>query len=115
MLLITSTSTGELVGVTGSRGCPAPGRPLAILGSSGALNDPGVQSAKVSPISDCGRIVQWASLWKGEKPDLLMLRTTAAFLSGVTSSDSILPTFAPAIFTSSPGTARTKSKIARTL
>ena len=30
-------------------------------------------------------------------------RTTAAFWSGVTSIDSILPTLTPAIFTSSPG------------
>ena len=85
-----------------------------IVCSTGVLTVPGVQSANVSPISDCGRIVQCASAWKGEKPSFWMFSTTAALLSGVRSSDWILPTFAPAIFTSSPGTARTKSKIART-
>ena len=45
-----------------------------------------------------------------------MFRTIAAFLSVVTSSESTVPTFAPAIFTSSPGITKTAlSKIARTL
>ena len=76
---------------------------------------PGSHSTYFSPISDCGRIVQWAFEWNGVKPASLICSTTAALLLGVTSIASILPTFAPAIFTSSPGTAlATSSKIART-
>ena len=113
MSLISSISTGELVCDTGSRCWPLPS-PCWIVGSTGAAELPGEHSANVSPISDCGRIVHCAFVWNGVKPESLMLSTTAALLSGVTWSDSILPTFAPATFTSSPGTARTKSKIART-
>ena len=62
----------------------------------------GEHSTKFSPISDWGRIVQCASVRKSWKPPLVMFRTIAAFLSLVTSSESTLPTFTPAIFTSSP-------------
>ena len=114
MSLISSMSTGELVCDSGSRCSPLPS-PCLIAGSTGAAELPGEHSANVSPISDCGRIVQCALAWNGVKPASSIRRTTAALLSGVTWSDSIDPTFAPATFTSSPGTARTKSKIARTL
>ena len=66
-------------------------------------------------MSDCGRIVHSASLRKSSKPGRSMRSTTAALWSGVTSSDSILPTLTPAIFTSSPGmTEKAFMKIART-
>ena len=93
-----------------------------ILGSDGASLSPsargcvGVHSTKRSPISDCGRIVQVASVRKSLKPASVMSRTTAALLSGVTSSDWILPTLTPEILTSSPGiTVKALLKIARTL
>ncbi len=76
----------------------------------------GVHSTNCSPISDCGRMMQVASERQSSKPGLVMSSTTAAFLSGVTLSDSILPTSTPATLTSSPGiTAKALSKIARTL
>ena len=76
---------------------------------------PGSHSTNFSPISDCGRIVQPASLLQGVKSSLSMRSVTAAFSSSVTSSESTAPTTAPAIFTSSPGTSDDAlSKIART-
>ena len=54
-----SESTGELVWASGSRYAPLPG-PLVIFCSGGADRDPGWQSTYFSPISDCGRIAQWA-------------------------------------------------------
>jgi hypothetical protein len=38
-----------------------------IFGRAAALAVPGVQSTYSSPMSDCGRIVQVASSWKGAK------------------------------------------------
>ena len=59
--------------------------------------------------------VHLASARNGAKRASSIFRTTAAFLRSATSSDSITPTFAPATFTSSPGTRPvTLSKIART-
>ena len=66
-------------------------------------------------MSDCGRMVHSASARKSSKPARSMRSTTAALWSGVTSSDSILPTLTPAILTSSPGiTENAFMKIART-
>jgi hypothetical protein len=60
--------------------------------------------------------VQDASLRQSPKPAWSTRTTTAAFWSAVTSSDSILPTFTPAIFRSSPGiTEKALLKIAVTL
>ena len=68
-----------------------------------------------SPISDCGRMRQVASLRQSWKSLSVMSRTIAAFLSFVTSSDAIWPTLTPAIFTSMPVIAKPAlSKIART-
>ncbi len=77
---------------------------------------PGSHSTNFSPISDCGRTMHFALARKGTKRGVVdVAATTAAFLSSVTSIDSITPTLAPATFTSSPGTAAaTLSKIART-
>ena len=87
-----------------------------VLELGAALFVPWLHSTNFSPISDCGRTVHSASWWNGVKRESSMLSTTSALLSSVTSSDSIAPTLAPAIFTSSPGTAAaTLSKIARTL
>ena len=76
---------------------------------------PGSHSTNFSPISDCGRIVHFAFSRNGAKPGSSISSTTTAFLSAVTSSDLIAPTFAPATLTSSPSTApETLSKMART-
>ena len=95
--------------------------PFSILRSLGACwafagrGCVGVHSTKRSPMSDCGRIVHSASARKSSKPGRSMRSTTAALWSGVTSSDSILPTLTPAILTSSPGiTENALMKIART-
>jgi hypothetical protein len=109
-------STGELVRVSGSRCWPEPVCPFGISASAGRLEEPGVHSTNFSPISDAGRIVQCASEWNGPKPDFWSSNTTAALFCGVTSSESTLPTLAPAIRTSSPETTLAAvSKIARTL
>ena len=80
----------------------------------------GVQSMNFSPISDCGRIRQLASVRKSLKPESLIFMTTTA-LPGtawgppsslaisvllVTSTDSTVPTVAPATRTSSPFTTK---------
>ena len=109
-----SRSTGELLFSTGSSRSPSPS-PSSIVLSAWAEVDPGSHSTNFSPISDCGRIVQPASLLQGVKSSLSMRSVTAAFSSSVTSSVSTAPTTAPAIFTSSPGTSDDAlSKIART-
>ena len=83
--------------------------------SAGLAAVPGLHSTNFSPISDCGRMVHFASAWNGVKRASSICRTTAAFLSLVTSIDLITPILAPATLTSSPGTAEaTLSKIART-
>ena len=75
---------------------------------------PGLQSTYSSPISDCGRIAQVASAWKGVKRASLIEIVTAA-LSTVTPSPVMLPTLAPAMRTSSPCAANeASSKIGRT-
>ena len=85
-------------------------------GSAGLEARPGSHSTNFSPISDCGRTVHVASWRKGAKRPSAMRSTTTAFLALSTSIESITPTLAPAIFTSSPGTAEaTLSKMARTL
>ena len=55
-----------------------------------------------SPISDCGWIVQSASLRNGANslPTCIWMR---ALWSGVSLTSTTLPAFAPAIFTSWPG------------
>ena len=114
MSLTRSRSTGELVFFTPSRYWPSPG-PSSMRSSGGDFDVPGLHSTNFSPISDCGRTVQLASLRNGANRMSSIFRTTAALLSGVTSIESISPTRAPATFTSSPGTAAaTLSKIART-
>ena len=117
-----SRSTGRVVLRRRQQVLALARRPSWILGSGGGACAPagrgwvGVHSTNFSPISDCGRIVQLASCGSRSKPGWSMRRTTAAFWSGVTSSDSILPTLTPAILTSSPGiTENALSKIARTL
>ena len=103
----------------GSRYWPLPGPSLDLLAAAGAGGCPagrgcvGVHSTNFSPISDCGRIVQLASLRKSWKPGSVMFRTTAALWSGVTSSDSIVPTLTPAILTSSPGMTRRRCRRSR--
>ena len=92
MFWIRSRSTERAVFVAGSRYCPEPG-PDWTLRSSGGCGAPaslgcvGSHSTKRSPISDCGRIVQKASLRKSWYALLSMFRTTAAFLSSVRSID----------------------------
>ena len=89
---------------------------MGTFARAGAPTEPGVHSTNFSPISDCGRIVQLASEWNGEKPGLVTSSTTTALFAGVTSSDLTCPTFAPAIFTSSPVTTlAASSKTARTV
>ena len=90
----------------------------------------GVQSTSFSPISDCGRMMQEASSRKSLKPSSVMFMTTTALpgtgcappsrlaiSSGpVTSTDSTVPTVAPAMRTSSPLTMKPPlSKMPRTL
>ena len=100
MLLTRSRSTGLEVCATGSRYWPLPS-PRSILRSFGAgwafsgRGWVGVHSTNFSPMSDCGRIVHSASRRKSSKPGRSMRSTTAALWSGVTSSDSILPTLTP--------------------
>jgi hypothetical protein len=107
--------------VTGSRCWPAPGWPFGTVRRGGGAGVPaargwvGVHSTNFSPISDCGRMRQLASRRKSAKPGLSMIITTAALLSGVTSSFSIWPTLTPATLTSSPlMTEKAVSKTART-
>ncbi len=121
MLPTRSMSTGLIVCESGSRYWPLPS-PSLICSSFGACGSPsalgcvGVHSTKRSPISDCGRIVQVASLRKSLKPGSVMSRTTAALLSLVTSRSEIRPTLTPEILTSSPAiTVKALEKIARTL
>ena len=121
MLLIRSRSTDRSVFVTGSRYWPSPA-PRSIFSSSGGGSVPtarfcvGEHSTNFSPISDCGRTWQLASRRKSWYAGSSMASTTAALKSGVTSSESTLPTFTPATLTSSPGiTKPALSKIARTL
>ena len=54
-----SESTGEVVFATGNRYEPLPA-PLEIFCRGGDDEDPGSQSTYFSPISDWGRIEQWA-------------------------------------------------------
>ncbi len=121
MLLTRSMSIGLEVLVTGSRRWPLPLPSSMTFSGSGngwpaARGCVGVHSTNFSPISDCGRIVHSASERKSSKPARVIVRTTAAFWSSVTSSESILPTLTPAILTSSPGTSEKAFwKIARTL
>ena len=109
----------------GSRYWPSPG-PLWIFWSGGGSGVPGArgwvgwQSMYFSPISDCGRIVQLASVRKGVKPWLSIFMTTTALpgtacgpfsrlavsVSLETSTDWTVPTVAPAIRTSSPETTK---------
>ena len=106
---------------TGSRYWPSP-LPRRIRFSAGgggwsaARACVGVHSTNFSPISDCGRTWQRASVRKSWYAGSWMSSTTAALKSRVTSIESILPTLTPATFTSSPGiTKPALSKIARTL
>ena len=122
MLLSRSRSTVCWVLVTGSRCWPAPSWPFGTTFSGGGTGSPGARgwvgehSTYFSPISDCGRMRHDASERKSVKPALSISRTIAALLSGVTASESILPTLTPAILTSSPWmTEKAESKIARTL
>ncbi len=72
-------------------------------------------STNLSPMSDCGRIAHSASLLKSLKPSSVISSVTAARLSRVTSSDSTVPTFTPATFTSTLSTRNEAfMKIART-
>ncbi len=84
MLLIRSGSTLVLLFSSGSRCWPAPGWPAGIFFSSGAGGEPGArgsvgrQSTYFSPISDCGRIRQLASLRKSWKPgSVIFIASTA--------------------------------------
>ena len=74
-------STGELVWASGSRCLPAPGWPSGITSISGDRVLPGLHSTYFSPISDCGRIVQCASLWNGLKPAVSIEKVIAALRS----------------------------------
>ena len=113
--LTRSRSTGELVPVTGRRCCPAPGCPFGMRGRTSARAEPVLHSTNFSPISDCGRIVQWASARNGANPRRSIFSTTTARLSLVTSRESTEPITAPAVFTSSPDTTfAALSKMART-
>ncbi len=73
----------------------------------------GLHSTNFSPSSDCGRMMQLASVRKSWKPGSVMLKTTTALPGSssplaktgspglVTSTESIVPTVAPAIRISS--------------
>ncbi len=120
MLLSMSRSTGADVFSTGSRYCPSPS-PSSIFLSGGAgslfglFGCVGWQATNFSPISDWSLIVQKASCLKSRNAGSSIRSTIAALFCGVTPSSSIVPTFAPATFTSSPGTRKLAlSKIART-
>ena len=84
MSLIRSGSTLVPLLPSGSRYSPAPGWPEGICFSGGAGGDPGArgrvgrQSTNFSPISDCGRIRQLASLRKSWKPGSVMFMTITA-------------------------------------
>ncbi len=121
-MLIRSVSTGFDVRSTGSRYWPAPGSPLGILASASGGSPPpwrgsvSWHSMYFSPISDCGRIVHFASRRKSWKFLSVMSTTTAALLSRVTSSFSIVPTLTPETRTSSPSIRENAlSKTIRTL
>ena len=111
---------------SGSRYWPDPGWSSPICWSGGGGGVPGargcvgVQSTYFSPIRDCGRIRQLASVRKSLKPESVIFMTTTA-LPGtacgppsslaisslpVTSTDSTVPTVAPATRTSSPFTTK---------
>ena len=78
--------------VPGPRRPRRPGSPRA----PGWSELPGSHSTNFSPISDCGRIVQRGVLrGRARSPSSSIRRTTTAFLSSVTSSDSIAPTLRP--------------------
>ena len=120
-LLIRSRSTDFWVFSTGSRYWPSPS-PRSILRSAGGASASaarfcvGVHSTNFSPISDCGRTWQRASVRKSWYAGSWMSSTTTALKSRVMSIESILPTLTPATLTSSPGiTKPALSKIARTL
>ena len=121
MSLSRSAPTGDWFRSTGSRYCPAPGSPSLIFGSSGAGSRPpprgwvGWHWMFCSPISDCKRTEQRASVRNGMKAGSSIFSTTTARCLASTSSESIVPTLTPATFTSSPGiTKLALSKIART-
>ena len=135
MFWIRSMSTALPLFSSGSRRWPSPG-PSSISSSSGGTGWPaargwvGVQSTSFSPISDCGRMMQEASSRKSLKPSSVMFMTTTALpgtgcgppsrlttSSGpVTSTDSTVPTVAPAMRTSSSLTMKPPlSKMPRTL
>ena len=84
MSLIRSGSTLVLLFSSGSRYWPAPGWPEGICFSGGGGGEPGArgrvgrQSTNFSPISDCGRIRQLASLRKSWKPGSVMFMTMIA-------------------------------------
>jgi hypothetical protein len=71
-------------------------------GNGAAPAVPGLQSTYSSPMSDCGRMAQCASVWKGAKRLSVTAMITAAFLAAVTQREWMLPTLAPAMRTSSP-------------
>ena len=107
---------------SGSRYWPAPGWSSGIFASWGGAGLPGargsvgVHSTNFSPISDCGRIRQEASVRKSWKAGSSIRITTIALPgsgdpSSVTGSSAVAmstavtePTFAPATRTSSPVT-----------
>ena len=84
MSLIRSGSTLVLLFSSGSRYWPAPGWPSGICFSGGGGSVPGArgrvgrQSTNFSPISDCGRIRQLASLRKSWKPGSAIFITMTA-------------------------------------
>ena len=84
MLLIRSGSTLVPLFSNGSRYWPAPGSPAGICFSGGAGLEPGargsvgLQSTNFSPISDCGRIRQEASLRKSWKPGSVIFIVSTA-------------------------------------
>ena len=83
MSLIRSGSTLVPLLPSGSRYSPLPG-PDSIFFSGGGAGEPGArgsvgrQSTNFSPISDCGRIRQLASLRKSWKPGSSMSMTMIA-------------------------------------
>ena len=114
MSLSRSRSTGELVFCTDRSRSPSPS-PLSIRFSGAAELEPGSHSTNFSPISDWGRIVQFASALNGVKSSSSIRSVTAAFSSSVTSRPSTTPTGTPATLTSSPWTRLAAlSKVART-
>ena len=66
---------------------------------------PGRQSTKYSPISDCGRVSQNASVRSEPKPALSIVKSISARLdSGSTRMPVTLPARTPATLTSAPWT-----------